>query len=229
MGSEERRNGSGESGSSEATNVVRIPRDWFGPPDELVPFGAEAFESDGGPGESVDPDAFWGEDATAIHDAVVASTGVEQPSRSSPWGSAWRWAMAAVLALVLGGSTVGWLLGNAHPRGSRSPLASADERYAPVPVRRIAKVPGATAVRHVRARFARHAKSVPSRQLTEVVYRSSQPAEASSGAASGAASSAGSAASGDSAGTNVASTGSKSSAPAFGASGVLGPMSSPDG
>ena len=37
-------------------NVVRFPRDWFGPVEDLVPFGPRAPD----PHSDLDPDAFWG-------------------------------------------------------------------------------------------------------------------------------------------------------------------------
>ena len=68
------------------SNVVRFPRDWLGPLDELVPLGpAGGQESDSSPADSSPGDGrvvdftppapreaadFWGEDAAAFHDAV---------------------------------------------------------------------------------------------------------------------------------------------------------------
>lgn len=89
-----------ETGEAQTpTNVVRIPRDWFGPREELVPFGPRASTTavaDAVRSELPDardarvvnaselpptgseltgslpprPDDFWGEGAAAIHDAV---------------------------------------------------------------------------------------------------------------------------------------------------------------
>jgi hypothetical protein len=61
--------GTGEDG---ADNVVRLPRDWLGPPEELVPMGsrARARESE----ETVPgADDFWGEGAAAVHGAIQPS------------------------------------------------------------------------------------------------------------------------------------------------------------
>ena len=63
-----------ESGEQEArprTNVVRLPRDWLGPRDELVPFGPRASSEDA---EEPPPTAedFWGERSASIHDALQA-------------------------------------------------------------------------------------------------------------------------------------------------------------
>jgi len=71
-------------------NVVRFPRDWLGPLDELVPFGPSATADApdaGGRAEVVDlrPCAplgaadFWGEGSAAIHDVMQAPQPAEQP------------------------------------------------------------------------------------------------------------------------------------------------------
>jgi len=51
--------------------VVRLPRDWLGPREELVPFGPRASSEDT---EELPPSAedFWGERSAAIHDALEA-------------------------------------------------------------------------------------------------------------------------------------------------------------
>jgi hypothetical protein len=51
--------------------VVRLPRDWLGPRDELVPFGPRASSEDA---EEPPPTAedFWGERSASIHDALQA-------------------------------------------------------------------------------------------------------------------------------------------------------------
>lgn len=92
----DKRNGRDTPGG-EAT-ILRFPRDWFGPPEELVPFGAHATgpvlaERDSGaagasargavlPSGEADPsgrndlpasaNAFWTEEAARIHDVVQA-------------------------------------------------------------------------------------------------------------------------------------------------------------
>ncbi len=60
-----------EGGEHEAQpNVVRLPRDWLGPRDELVPFGPRArTPADDRPTSAAD---FWGEQSAAIHDALQA-------------------------------------------------------------------------------------------------------------------------------------------------------------
>ncbi len=61
----------GEGGEHEAQpNVVRLPRDWLGPRDELVPFGPRGgTPTDDRPTSAAD---FWGEQSAAIHDALQA-------------------------------------------------------------------------------------------------------------------------------------------------------------
>lgn len=60
-----------EGGEHEAQpNVVRLPRDWLGPRDELVPFGPRVgTPTDERPTSAAD---FWGEQSAAIHDALQA-------------------------------------------------------------------------------------------------------------------------------------------------------------
>ncbi len=57
-------------------NVIRLPRDWLGPPEELVPIGpaarARAAQRDAEQGMPPAADAFWSEDSAALHDAVQA-------------------------------------------------------------------------------------------------------------------------------------------------------------
>ncbi len=88
-----------EAGEREAhprATVVRLPRDWLGPREELVPFGpradsqnaGEAVRSDEPPPSAED---FWGERSAAIHDALqapaddpaaVGAAGTRRPRRS---------------------------------------------------------------------------------------------------------------------------------------------------
>ncbi len=59
----------GNEGTEQTNKVVRLPRDWLGPREHLVPFGT-ATPPEPAPEEieSASPaDAFWGEDAAAIH------------------------------------------------------------------------------------------------------------------------------------------------------------------
>jgi hypothetical protein len=68
-------------------NVIRLPRDWLGPPEELVPIGpaarARAAQRELEDGMPPAADAFWSEDAAALHDAVQAPPDVT-PERVRP-------------------------------------------------------------------------------------------------------------------------------------------------
>jgi hypothetical protein len=82
------------------SKVVRIPREWFGPRDELVPLGPRAPEAGSSrPGEgrgeaappmpsrpSLDANAFWGEDASSIHDVLEGPAGGQPRSLTGATG-----------------------------------------------------------------------------------------------------------------------------------------------
>ena len=57
-------------------NVIRLPREWLGPPEELVPVGpaarARAAQRELDAATPPAADAFWSEDSAALHDAVQA-------------------------------------------------------------------------------------------------------------------------------------------------------------
>lgn len=78
----------GDAGPQSQANVVRLPRDWLGPREELVPFGPRVVSLDaeaapaGDDGEAAPPSAedFWGERAAAIHDALQPAANPAQPA-----------------------------------------------------------------------------------------------------------------------------------------------------
>jgi hypothetical protein len=80
--------------------VVRLPRDWIGPRDELVPFGPRATGGvvDLDSPAQVTPDDFWGEGSASIHDVLAGpalggeGVGVVAPAGSRPA----RWRVAAL-------------------------------------------------------------------------------------------------------------------------------------
>ena len=83
--------GSNQTGSGNGSddNVVRFPRDWLGPRDELVPFGPSAGTTTPGVDEELprSADDFWGEQSSAVHDAVRAPNGdTPHPHGSSARG-----------------------------------------------------------------------------------------------------------------------------------------------
>jgi len=62
----------GASGERPEANVVRLPRDWLGPRDELVPIGALArpVETDRLDGLPPTADDFWSEQSASVHGAI---------------------------------------------------------------------------------------------------------------------------------------------------------------
>jgi hypothetical protein len=72
----------GEAEPQSQADVVRLPRDWLGPRENLVPFGPRAVSLDT---EAAPPSAedFWGERAAAIHDALQAPANAHPNSKSA--------------------------------------------------------------------------------------------------------------------------------------------------
>ncbi len=68
-------------------NVVRLPRDWLGPRDELIPFGASAPGQDDEPSEGFGPpptaNDFWGEDSSSLQSALEAPASEQSSSPTS--------------------------------------------------------------------------------------------------------------------------------------------------
>jgi hypothetical protein len=77
---EGRQTETGEQEAQPGDKVVRLPRDWLGPREELVPFGPRAGSAEAG--EPPSPSDFWGEQSAAIQSAVQAP-----PTRDDPAGS----------------------------------------------------------------------------------------------------------------------------------------------
>jgi hypothetical protein len=109
------------------SNVVRLPRDWLGPRDELVPFGISpqrAPAADLDPTLTLQPSDFWGEDSAAIQHAL--------PAPGSPAGNELRLprvliraallvAATVVLAAIVGLGTIGFgLTGSSQPTSNGS-------------------------------------------------------------------------------------------------------------
>lgn len=96
MESGDRPTESAGGGTRIAENVIRLNREWLGPPEELVPIGRPAagpnvadtqppnrHPSGGSDGTTAIPpaaDAFWSEDAGALHDALQAPLSPAWPS-----------------------------------------------------------------------------------------------------------------------------------------------------
>lgn len=101
------------SATEPSNKVVRLPRDWLGPPEELVPFGQSAPPPTEPDIAEFAPNDFWGERAAAIHSVVEApeeappaddSTKVRAGQRRFAAAALVGIAAAAALALLLGGS-----------------------------------------------------------------------------------------------------------------------------
>lgn len=271
-----------KEGRERRDNVVRIPRDWFGPTDELVPLEPPAGETAAGAGElrtePLDPNSFWDESSSAIQDVVEApgASGCDERRRggrgdddsSGRRGLAARtygadlaartyaaaralpetigvrkMAAAVAVAAVVGLSVVGWLLGHGSRQAGPAHIAAVSAENASLPAH-----PGHPAARaklvirrapgRARASTTRKVRREPTTRSStaiQVVYRSSQStfsAPLQTGHEPGTSrtspeTSTRPANSGTTATAAVAR--SPASTPAFGASGALGPMSSPDG
>lgn len=83
-----------QGGDERVSNVVRLPRDWLGPREELVPFGPGAWPTEAGAdvvefatgercAETPDdytPDDFWSGDLGAIPKPVIATPAAREPA-----------------------------------------------------------------------------------------------------------------------------------------------------
>jgi len=125
---------------------VRLPRDWLGPREELIPFGprAASIEADQPPLSSEDPlpspADFWGEQSAAIQSAVQAPSAPEggiggsrgaQPIRGGRLGRRAAGGLAAVLAIAA--VAVGAVVSSAPgPRGTPHPADASNVGFAAV-------------------------------------------------------------------------------------------------
>lgn len=62
----------GRQGGEDVSNVVRLPVDWLGPREELVPFGPAADRDDEPADSALSAEAFWGEQAASLHEPIQA-------------------------------------------------------------------------------------------------------------------------------------------------------------
>ncbi len=81
-------------GPPDDRKVIRLPREWLGPRDELVPIGPAAGDRSltaDPPGDAEalppKPDDFWGEDSAALHDAVQAPATSHDAARTPTIGA----------------------------------------------------------------------------------------------------------------------------------------------
>lgn len=227
---------------------MRIPRDWFGPKDDLVPFGPHAWpddrESSAGEGSAaarkakapLDAEAFWGEDADSLH-GVLDGDPRAGSARSARNGDR-RMVVAGVLALLIAaaGLTV-WVVKGSQ-RGVLHPKIASVKHTAHAEANRSAVKAAVTgrlarSATRSRPRIVRRRSPDRATRPTQVVYHPIQPAGASS-PSPGPTTSVGASPerlSTASSGASAAAAPTSSSQPqsAFGASGALGPMSSPAG
>lgn len=137
MKTEGTRAGPEENGSSAESNVVHFPRDWFGPTEELVPFGnGREAPATGGPGAEAGIElngatAFWeGTDEFVEQPVEPSVDGVALPSAPRRGARRGLAAMAAVMcgALVCGAvafSSLGEAPVRHHPQLTGSAQAGA--------------------------------------------------------------------------------------------------------
>ena len=109
---EEGRQIEADNGAPTSDKVVRLPRDWLGPREHLVPFGTASPPPVEAEPADFAPDDFWGERSAAIHDVVQAPVapwpaGPSEPSTSKPrlgrrvLAAAGLAGVAAAVAIVL--------------------------------------------------------------------------------------------------------------------------------
>ena len=115
MKTEGRQRGQSGDDARAQSNVLQFPRDWIGPRDELVPFGAAAGSDTRGevksepkrrPEPAVPPgaDDFWGEGSAAVQDALQAPRPVEavvELSRDTSTKARHRWNRPPLRATTL--------------------------------------------------------------------------------------------------------------------------------
>jgi hypothetical protein len=184
----------------------------------------------------LDPNGFWGEEASSIQDVV------EVPVRSAIEGQNWRRlavpnrvvASALAIGLMASAGLVAWQLSGSSPR-TVEPAIAANGQY-PEPRTRTGAVEAAAArevsrnpPRHPVTRRQHSRASAPRPAPTAVVYHPGQAAYSApqAGSYNPPASSSTSAVQGQ--GTSGAGASSASAQPAFGTNGALGPISSPAG
>jgi len=117
----------GDERAQAPDKVVRLPRDWLGPREDLVPFGPRASAPEPPPSAA----DFWGERSAAIHDAVQApaaeetvadgSRDVVAAPRGRAFGRLSRQRVAAVAAVLLVAVACVSLAGGLLASGGSSP------------------------------------------------------------------------------------------------------------
>lgn len=243
----------GDRQEGEVAKVVRIPRDWFGPADELVPIGGPEADADA----PLDPNTFWDGSSSSIQNAVERPRGA--PSDEAPMERGEvaypilgrfsrtvriRSLVASVVVLAVAAASItGWVLGGSHSKPLSSALALVTSSQGPAlsmrrPHPSAAEQQSRPTVRVSRAVRVHHARRKASSSspgsVTEVTYRSNSagpsPSTTSGYQPETSAQGPSTASTGGNSGATGSVTAAKQSSPtAFGANGALGPMSSPDG
>lgn len=240
-------------GREDAPNVVRIRRDWYGPPEDLVPIGpraASAIRADQPdtevPGEppascfEPDPDAFWGESSNSIQDVVDAPRlGGHVGRQRRALGGALRTRRGAlvgsvVLGVIAGLGLYGLLIGTSRPSLHRPAIASIGAARTPLHTRRLGTaetnaVGKGFQLRRM-TRTSHKTRRVPHvSTVTPVVYHPNQPTYTPPPTYAAATGGPQNQVSSGSSQAATAAPASQSPTAAFGAQGALGPMSSPNG
>jgi hypothetical protein len=220
-------------------NVVRLPRQWLGPPEELVPFGPSAADGTAGSapaGVRLDGADFWGEDSAALQ-AVVETPAEDDGLRASGRVvsvSRARGVAAAVVALALALVVIGSVLGRSGGTRGQATKISVARLSNGSPVER--RVPAAemSSKRSLFARRAVHrrasargtlvASGVPSKQsgVSRPTYVASESTPATGASSAAAPSSSTSPYSGPQAYPAAGSSGSAAAAGASGSAASLG-------
>lgn len=104
------------------SNVVPFPRDWLGPREELVPFGAGAEYSVKRSAAAPGAEAFWGGDSGPLHAVLPQPVAAGGSAGASPRTRAGRLAVAGLAAAVLAAAVFGRLAG--VPTGASPSVSS---------------------------------------------------------------------------------------------------------
>jgi hypothetical protein len=162
------------SATEPSNKVVRFPRDWLGPRDELVPLGQSAPPPTEPDLAAFAPDDFWGERAAAIHSVVQAPT--DEPPLEPPATAPLkprvvrRRLAAAALVGIAAAAALAFLLGGSPNHVTRNApwnfaaiVSSGVSRILKLgPPQIVARATSPPTVKHVRHR-APHHKAPPRR------------------------------------------------------------------
>lgn len=130
---------SGERAAEPRGKIVRLPRDWLGPRDELVPFGPRSAPPEANE-TPPSPSDFWGEQSAELQSALRGPAVREDPDDgpdAAPairFGHVDRRAMTGVAAvLMIAAATVVALVANSlGPGGAPKPLGGSKIGFATV-------------------------------------------------------------------------------------------------